>query len=201
VPVLRPPVSCCLSAVGLGLLGHPAPAGELSLPCGRPTGHHVTGPQRGCRVAHEQAATGQGALFIPGTVVRSRPAITFRPARAALPQPVPTAPLEHPIGGGTFTRRQREFTLFTHHPRPGWLPAQGREPRLQAPAGLLLARGPRMEQGPLRLLPRASHPAITRDARRGGDRPSRTGPGTTPPASAGPPTVPSTHTHAPSRRT
>ena len=33
----------------------------------------VTGPQRDCRVAHEQAATGQGALFIPGTLVRSRP--------------------------------------------------------------------------------------------------------------------------------
>jgi len=97
-----------------------------------------------------------------------------------------------PSAGGTFTRRQREFTLFTHHPRPGWLPAQGREPRLQAPAGLLLACGPRMEHGPLRLLPRAPHPAVTRDARQGGDRPSRTGPGTTPPASAGPPAVPPT---------
>ena len=32
------PVSCCLSANGLRFLGHPAPAGELNLPCGRPTG-------------------------------------------------------------------------------------------------------------------------------------------------------------------
>ena len=110
------------------------------------------------------------------------------------PRPVPAAPPAHfPSAGGTFTRRQREFTPFTHHPRPGWLPAQGREPRLQAPAGLLLAHGPRMEHGPLRLLPRAPHPAVTRDARQGGDGPSRTGPGTTPPASsAGPPTVPPT---------
>ena len=58
------------------------------------------GPQRGCRVAHEQDPTGQGALLIPGTVVRSRPATILRPAPAALLRPVPTAPLEHPIGGG-----------------------------------------------------------------------------------------------------
>jgi len=40
--------------------------------------------------------------------------------------------------------------------------------------------------GPLGLLPRASHPAVTRDARRGGDRPSRTGLGTTPMTSVKP---------------
>jgi len=55
------------------------------------------------------------------------------------------------------------------------------------PAGLLLARSPRMEQEPLRLGPRASHPAVTHRARRGGDRPSRTGPSTTPTASTEPP--------------
>ena len=186
------PVSCCLSATGIRFLGHPAPAGELSLPHGRPTGHHVTGPQRGCRVAHEQAATGQGALFIPGTVVRSPPAITFRRAPAALPRPVPTAPLEHPICGGHFHETSTRVHAIHPSPQAGWLPAQGREPHLQVPAGLLLARGPRMEHGPLRLLPRAPHPAVTRDARRGGDRPPRTGPGTTPSASAEPPTVPPT---------
>ena len=37
-PVTLPAVSCCLSATGIRLLGHPAPAGELSLPHGRPTG-------------------------------------------------------------------------------------------------------------------------------------------------------------------
>ncbi len=41
----------------------------------------------------------------------------------------------------------------------------------------------------LGLLPRASHPTVTRDARRGGDRPPRTGPGTTPSTSADPPTA------------
>ena len=67
----------------------------VGLPAGQPAG-----PQRGCRVAHEQDATGQGAPLTPGTAVRSRAAITFRPAPAALPRPVPTAPLEHPICGG-----------------------------------------------------------------------------------------------------
>src|SRR6266487_6320789 len=69
------------------------------------------------------------------------------------------------------------------------------------PAGLLLACGPRMERRPLGLPLEASHPAVTRDARRGGDRPSRTGPGTTPSTSAEPPTVSPTCTHAPSCRT
>ena len=96
----RFPVSCRLSATGIRFLGHPAPAGELSLPHGRPTGTKLAGPQRGCRVAHEQDATGQGAPFTPGTVVRSRPAIILRAAPAALPRPVPTAPLEHPTCGG-----------------------------------------------------------------------------------------------------
>jgi hypothetical protein len=86
----------------------------------------VTGPQRGCRVAHEQAATGQGALFIPGTVVRSRPAITFRPAPAALPRPVPTAPLEHPIGRGHF--HETSARVHAIHPSPQARLATGPRP-------------------------------------------------------------------------
>lgn len=151
----------------------------------------LAGPQRGCRVAHEQAATGQGASFIPGTVVRSRPATILRPAPAALLRPVPTAPLEQPIGGGHFHETSSKVHRIHPSPRGNWQSPRSRK-TIQPPAGLLLARGPRMEQRPLRLLPRASHPAVTRDARQGGDRPSRTGPGTTPPASAGPPTAPPT---------
>ena len=67
----------------------------VGLPAGQPAG-----PQRGCRVAHEQDATGQGAPLTPGTAVRSRPATILRPAPAASQRLVPTAPLEHPIGGG-----------------------------------------------------------------------------------------------------
>jgi hypothetical protein len=72
---------------------------SASLTVGPPAGQPA-GPQRGCRVAHEQDATGQGAPLTPGTVVRSRPATILRPAPAALPRPVPTAPLEHPTCGG-----------------------------------------------------------------------------------------------------
>ena len=99
-PIHGFPVSCRLSTVGIRFLGPPAPAGELRLPHGRPTGHHHAGPQRGCHVAHEQDSTGQGAPFTPGTVVRSRPATILRPAPAAFQRPVPTAPLTHPIGRG-----------------------------------------------------------------------------------------------------
>src|SRR5262249_28047326 len=93
----------------------------------------------------------------------------------------------------------RGSLTFTHHPGRAGCPSGAGKPPL--PAGLLLACAPRMGQGPLRLLPRAPHPAVTRGARQGGDRPTRTGPGNTPPASTGPPTPPPTCTHAPSRRT
>jgi hypothetical protein len=149
------------------------------------------GPQRGCRVAHEQDTTGQGAPLIPGTVVRSRPAITLRPAPAALPRPVPTAPLEHPTCGVNLHETSSGVHLRSPI-TPGRLAAAQGQETLPLPAGLLLACRPRMGQGPLRLLPRASHPAVTRGARRGGDGPTRTGPGNTPPASAGPPTAPPT---------
>lgn len=93
-----------------------------------------------------------------------------------------------PSAGGTFTRHQRRFTPFAPH--PGGLTAAGAGRNL--PTGLLLACNPRMERGSLGLFPDASHPAVTRDARRGGDRPPRTGPSTTPSTSAEPPTVPPT---------
>ena len=79
--LLRPLGSCTFLTVGLPAVDPPDPNGVVD-------------------VAHEQDSTGQGALLIPGTVVRSRPATILRPAPAALQRPVPTAPLEHPIGGG-----------------------------------------------------------------------------------------------------
>src|SRR6185437_1588986 len=86
----------------------------------------LVGPQRGCRVAHEQAATGQGASFIPGTVVRSRPATILRPAPAALLRPVPTAPLEQPIGGGHFHETSTRVQAI--HPSPQIRLATGPKP-------------------------------------------------------------------------
>ena len=78
-----------------------------------------------------------------------------------------------PPAGVTFTKPQRRFT----HVRPS-----RPSPRLWPPGGT----------GALGLLPRASHPAVTRDARQGGDGPPRTGPSTAPTALAEPHTVPPT---------
>jgi hypothetical protein len=48
--------------------------------------------------------------------VRSRPATTLRPAPAALPRPVPAAPLDHPIGGGHF--HEASTRVHAIHPSP-----------------------------------------------------------------------------------
>ena len=119
------------------------PLGRFSLPRGRPTGGRPAGPQRGCRVAHEQDPTGQGALLTPGTVVRSRPTTILRPAPAASLRPVPIPRWNVPSAGVTFTRRHRGFTHVRPSPPGGWLPPQGRErlrfrrssPRLPPPNG------------------------------------------------------------------
>ena len=74
--------------------------------------------------------------------------------------------------------------------------AQG-EHQAHSPVFSTLGSCGRMEHWPLQLPPRASHPTVTRDARRGEDRPSRTGPGTTPSTSAEPSSSASHFTHAP----
>jgi hypothetical protein len=100
-------------------------------------------------------------------------------------------PLEHPTCGGNPSPDVIRGSLaFAHHPRR--LDAARRPGSYRLPAGLLLAYVLPDGTGPLRLLPRAPHPAVTRGARQGGNGPSRTGPATTPTASAGPPTAPPT---------
>jgi hypothetical protein len=175
------PVSCCLSAVGIGFLGHPAPAGELNLPHGRPTGPHMAGPQRGCRVALSKTRDRAGRSLYPGDG-GALPAGDYPPAgtcRSSAASPYGPAGTSHRRGAlSRDVNESSSHSPITPDPA-GHRPEAGNP---QVPAGLLLPRRPRMEQEPLRLLPRASHPAVTRDARRGRDRPSRTGPGTTPPA-------------------
>lgn len=84
------PVSCCLSAAGIRLSGHPVPARELGLPCGRLTGHHLAaGPGRGFHVAHLGDTAGLGASSTPGTAVLSLTGCRARPAPAASQRPVP----------------------------------------------------------------------------------------------------------------
>jgi hypothetical protein len=87
-----------------------------SLTVGRPGNNHLPGPHRGCPVAHEQDATGQGAPLTPRTAVRSRLAITTQPAPAAFQRPVPTAPLKHPIGGGNL--HEASTGVHSHSPIP-----------------------------------------------------------------------------------
>ena len=133
MPARGPRFPAAISATGIRFLGHPAPAGEFSVPHGRPPGGRAAGPQRGCRVAHEQDATGQGAPFTPGTVVRSRPAIILRPAPAAFQRLVPTAPLEHPTCGGHL----HETSSGVHSRSPitpgSWTLPEGQEARYRFP--------------------------------------------------------------------
>ena len=102
------------------------------------------GPQRGCRVAHEQDPTRQGASLTPGTVVRSRPAVGLRSAPAAFPRPVPPPRCRIPSAGPTFTRRHQRFTHVRPSPQDGWLPpsepgsvtaSRRSSPRLPPPNG------------------------------------------------------------------
>src|SRR6478672_5077705 len=160
------------------------PLGKFSRPRGRPTGGRPAGPQRGCRVAHEQDPTGQGALLTPGTVVRSRPTVV-----SGRHPPLRCGQSLYPAGTSHRRDNLHEASSRVHSRSPitpGLLAAAPGPGASPLPAGLLLARRPRMEREPLRLLPRASHPAVTHDARRGGDRPSRTDPSTTPSTSVEP---------------
>jgi hypothetical protein len=167
--------SCCsrfpaaYSATGLRFLSHPAPAGELSLPHGRST-RRTSRPDpigvvmlRMSKLRPGRApALLRGRRCVPDQRLRSDRRLPLSNGQSLHPH------WNNPPAGITFTKPQRRFTRFAH-------------------PGLLLACGPWAEQGPLGLLPRASHPAVTRDARQGGDRPTRTGPGTTPSTSAEPP--------------
>jgi hypothetical protein len=59
---------------------------------------------------------------------RNRPVGDYPPAGICRsPAASPYGPLKQPIGGGTFTRRHRRFTAFTHHPEAtGSRPEAGR---------------------------------------------------------------------------
>jgi hypothetical protein len=146
-PAIMVPVSCCLSATGLGLSGHPVPARELGLPHGRLTGRAAPGPGRGFHVPHQRDTTGMGASSTPGTAVLSRPdAVPGQ--RLPLPSGQSLNPATDPTAGLLITRHQRRFTRFTRPACPspvipGW-------------------------DGNPRAFPCAPHPAVTGDARQGG---------------------------------
>jgi hypothetical protein len=114
------------------------------------------GPRRGFRVPHARATIGVGALSTPGTTVLILTGVAHRPAPVASQRHVPTPRHTTSIDAGLcFTKHQSRVQVL----HPSDLPLAGRS---------------RMEQEPLGLEPRASHPALTGDARRGGDRSSST---------------------------
>jgi hypothetical protein len=112
-PALPVPVSCCLSAAGVCLSGHPVPARELGLPHGRLTRHNAPGPGRGFHVPRLRDTTGVGASSTPGTAVLTPAGCRARPAPAASQRPVPAPRTCIPPAELRFTRHQRRFTRFT----------------------------------------------------------------------------------------
>ena len=62
------PVSCCLSAAGIGFSGHPLPTGGLGLPCGRLTGarHRVRTPSGLPRSTCTRCDRGGCLLYLGG---------------------------------------------------------------------------------------------------------------------------------------
>jgi hypothetical protein len=150
------PVSCRLSATGIRFLGHPFPAGELGLPCGRLTGprHGMPDPIGVPRSTRTRLRPG----WVPSLPRGRRCSHGRQPCpgrRLPLHNGQSLHPGPHPISGLRITRHQRGFTAFTRPVfpspvAPGW-------------------------NGRPWAFPRASHPAVTSDARQGGDRPLSTG--------------------------
>ena len=120
-------VSRCLSGHRHSLPGHPVPAGELGLPCGRLTGPCCQGrtPTGLPRSARMSCGRG-GCPLYPGdcgarTAGRSSPAAACRLAAAC-----PCTPVQQPTTGGFLSRGiikgSRSFTrpAFPWPVAPGW---------------------------------------------------------------------------------
>ncbi len=70
------------------------------------------GPRRGYPVPHARAATGEGALYTPGTTVLTPTEATSGRAPAASQRPVPAPRHTSHRRGSRLTRHQRGFTQF-----------------------------------------------------------------------------------------
>ena len=141
------------------LLGHPVPAGEIGLPHGRPTGTCQARTPTGFPRSAQLRCDRGGCPLYPGDggVLPAGGSLTGRHP------PLPSGQSLHPAGTSTW----RGSNVTRHH--QGFTRVH--------PSGLPLACGPRTERETLGRLLRASHPAVTSDARRSGDRPLDTGPG------------------------
>jgi len=113
------------------------------------------GPRRGFRVSHARAAIGVGALSTPGTTVLILTAVALRPASVASQRRVPKP-------------------RHNHHPCGALLDEASPRVHTNSPVRSSLRLWLPDETGALGLYRRASHPALTSHARRGGDRSSST---------------------------
>jgi len=150
---LLPLVSCCLSATGIGfsvILSRQGMKRSSRSAC-RPPCTRTIGPCRGFHVPHQSDTTGVGASCTPGTVVSSRSAHGHRPAPAASQRPVPAPRWNLPSGrANTDEASNRGSLTFTRPVFP-------------------LPVAPGRNGNPWAFL-RASHPAVTSNACRSGDR-------------------------------
>jgi hypothetical protein len=132
-------VSRCLSATGIRFSAILFPPGSWALlTVGLPNPR--SGPRRGYHVPHARAATGEGALWTPGTTVLTPTEATSGRAPAASQRPVPAPRRTSHRQGSRLTRHQRGFKQFARPVFPSPVAA-------------------RMERAALGLEPRASHPA------------------------------------------
>jgi hypothetical protein len=115
------------------------------------------GPRRGFHVPHSRDSTGVGALSTPGTAVLILDRMPCPASACRFTAACPCTPLPLPTTEPLFTRHQRRFTRFTR-------------PVCPSPVT------PRMGREILRLSPRASHPAVTSNARQGRGQASSTRP-------------------------
>jgi hypothetical protein len=131
-------VSRCLSATGIRFSAILFPPGSWALlTVGLPNPR--SGPRRGYHVPHARAATGEGALWTPGTTVLTPTEATSGRAPAASQRPVPAPRRTSHRQGSRLTRHQRGFKQFAR-------------PVFPSPVAT------RMERAALGLEPRASHP-------------------------------------------
>ena len=99
---MRSPVSCRLSAVGVRFLGHPAPAGELQ-PSSRSAyrrRHRAPDPNGVVVLRMSKTRPGRAPPLPRGRWCAPDRRLSSGRHLPLFQRPVPTAPLEHPIGGG-----------------------------------------------------------------------------------------------------
>ncbi len=195
----RFPVAFRLSALASWVILRPL--GNCAfLTVGLPT-ESTAGPQRGCHVAHEQDSTGQGAPFYPGDG-GALPTGDYSPAGTRrFPAASPYGPADTSHRRGSPSRGIIRGSLsFTHHPKTaGCRPGAGK--RAHFPPVFSWPAAPGWNGNRFGFDPGLRTPQSPAEHAEAETRPLRTGPSTTPMASAKPPNGASHFTHAPSCRT